>query len=123
MSILVSYAPVPSTTTAQYDEVVRRLQESGELPADGFEYHVAFHSGDQLQVTEVWDSQEQFEAFGQRVMPLLADVALEHTGQPEILSVHNIKSRVAGIGRPWLSMACTSTRSTPSAWRPLARRH
>ncbi len=41
-------------------------------------------------MSEVWDSQEQFEAFGQRVMPLLADVALEHAGRPEILKVHNI---------------------------------
>ncbi len=90
MSILVRYAPVPSTTTEQYDEVVRRLEESGELPADGFDYHVAFYSEGELRVSEVWDSQEQFEAFGQRVMPLLADVALEHTGRPEILKVHNI---------------------------------
>ncbi|HYY32153.1 MAG TPA: hypothetical protein VE693_01020 [Gaiellaceae bacterium] len=75
MSILVRYAPVPATTTDQYDEGVRRLIESGEMPADGFEYHVAFHSEGQLLVSEVWDSQEKFEAFGQRVMPLLADIA------------------------------------------------
>jgi hypothetical protein len=93
MSILVRYAPVPSTTTEQYDEVVRRLKESGEMPADGFDYHVAFHSESQLLVSEVWDSREQFEAFGQRVMPLLADVALEHSGQPQILEVHNIIKR------------------------------
>ena len=44
MSIVVRYAPVPSSTIEQYDEVMRRLQESGEMPADGFEYHVAFLS-------------------------------------------------------------------------------
>lgn len=93
MSILVRYTPVPSTTTEQYHEVVRRLQESGEMPADGFDFHVAFHSEGQLLVSEIWDSREQFEAFGRRVMPLLADVALEHSGQPEILEVHNIIRR------------------------------
>ena len=93
MSIVVHYAPVPSSTTEQYDEVVRRLQDSGELPADGFDYHVAFHSDGQLRVSEIWDSQEQFEAFGRRVMPLLADVTLEDPGRPEILSVHNIIRR------------------------------
>jgi len=72
---------------------IRRLKESGEMPADGFDYHVAFHSESQLLVSEVWDSREQFEAFGQRVMPLLADVALEHSGQPQILEVHNIIKR------------------------------
>ena len=84
MSIVVRYAPVPSSTIEQYDEVMRRLQESGEMPADGFDYHVAFLSDGQLLVSEVWDSQEQLQAFGERIMPLLADVALEHSGQPEI---------------------------------------
>jgi hypothetical protein len=93
MSVLVRYAPVSSTTTEQYDEVIRRLEDSSALPADGFDYHVAFYSQGQLLVSEIWDSQEQFEAFGQRVMPILADVALEHTGQPEILKVHNIIKR------------------------------
>jgi hypothetical protein len=37
MSIVVRYAPVPSSTIEQYDEVTRRLQESGGLPADGFD--------------------------------------------------------------------------------------
>ena len=93
MSIVVRYAPVPSSTIEQYDEVMRRLQESGEMPADGFEYHVAFLSDGQLLVSEVWDSQQQLEAFGARIMPLLADVALEHSGEPEIFEVHNIVRR------------------------------
>jgi hypothetical protein len=63
------------------------------MPADGLDYHVAFFSGDQLRVSDVWDTLEQFEAFGKRVMPLVSDVALEHTGQPEILAVHNIVRR------------------------------
>jgi hypothetical protein len=44
-------------------------------------------------VIEVWDSQKELEAFGKRVMPLLADVALEHSGHPEIFEVHNIIRR------------------------------
>jgi hypothetical protein len=95
MSIVVRYAPIPSSTTDQYDEVMRRLQDSGEMPADGFDHHVAFLSDGQLLVSEVWDSPEQLEAFGRRVMPLLADVALEHSGQPEIFKVHNIIRRYA----------------------------
>jgi hypothetical protein len=93
MSIVVRYAPVPASTVEQYDDVTRRLQESGVMPADGFDYHVAFLSEGQLLVSEVWDSREQLEAFGKRVVPLLADVALEHSGQPEIFQVHNIIRR------------------------------
>lgn len=93
MSIVVRYAPVPASTVEQYDEVMHRLQESGAMPADGFDYHVAFLSEGQLLVSEVWDSPEQLEAFGKRIMPLLADVALEHSGQPDIFQVHNIIRR------------------------------
>ena len=93
MSIVVSYAPVPSSTVEQYDEVMRRLEESGEMPAAGFDYHVAFLSDGQLLVSEVWDSGGAVQAFGRRVMPLLADVALEHSGHPEICEVHNIVRR------------------------------
>ena len=93
MSIVVRYAPVPSSTIAQYDEVMRRLEHSGEMPADGFDYHVAFISDGHLLVSEVWDSPEQLEAFGKRIMPLLADVALEHSGHPDIFQVHNIIRR------------------------------
>jgi hypothetical protein len=85
--------PVPSSTVEQYDEVLRRLQASGELPADGFDYHLAYLADGQLLVSEVWDSPEQLQAFGRRVMPLLADVELEHSGQPEIFRVHNIIRR------------------------------
>jgi hypothetical protein len=93
MSIVVRYAPVPSSTVEQYDEVMRRLQESGEMPADGFDYHVAFLADGQLMVSEVWDSHEQLAAFGERIMPLLADAALEHSGRPELFEVHNIIRR------------------------------
>ena len=85
--------PCPSSTIEQYDEVTRRLQESGELPADGFDFHVAFRSDGELQVSEVWDSQKELEAFGKRVMPLLAGVALQHSGHPEVFEVHNIIRR------------------------------
>ncbi|MEN3341072.1 MAG: hypothetical protein V7644_476 [Actinomycetota bacterium] len=93
MSIVVRYAPVPSSTIEQYDEVMRRLEHSGEMPADGFDYHVAFIADGQLLVSEVWDSPEQLEAFGKRVMPLLHDVELEHSGQPHVFEVYNIIRR------------------------------
>jgi hypothetical protein len=93
VSILVRYAPVPSSTAELYDDVVRRLGEAGALPAKGFDSHVAFYAEGQLFVDEIWDSQEQFEAFGQRVLPLLVDLALEHSGQPQVCEIHNIIKR------------------------------
>jgi hypothetical protein len=93
MSIVVRYKP-PSLTTEQYDEADRRLREAGVEPLpDGLEYHVCFGSEGNLRVSEIWDSREQFEAFGERLMPILADAGIEFSGAPEILEVHNIIKR------------------------------
>lgn len=90
MSVLVRFAP--ATMTAElYDEAVRRLGE-GEWPADGLEYHVCFGSEGKLRVSEIWDSQEQLDAFGERLMPILADIGIE-PGEPEVVEVHNIVKR------------------------------
>lgn len=94
MSILARFTAASGVTTEQYDESVRRLEESEtEWPPNGLEYHVAFSSGGNLRVSEIWDTREQLEAFGQRLMPLLAEIGIELAGEPEILAVHNTIKR------------------------------
>jgi hypothetical protein len=44
-------------------------------------------------VTEVWDTQEQFEAFGKRLLPILDAAGIGFSAPPEILPVHNIARR------------------------------
>ena len=91
MSIVVRFAPA-SLTAAQYDESVRRLTESGAFPPDGMDYHVCFGTEGNLRVSEIWDSREQLQAFGERLMPLLAEVGIE-PGEPEVHEIHNIVKR------------------------------
>ena len=91
MSLLIRFAP-PSLTAEQYDKVVRRLNEEGISPADGLDYELCFGSGDQLKVSLVWDSKEQFDAFGARLMPILEEEGID-PGEPEMLEVHNIIKR------------------------------
>jgi hypothetical protein len=90
MSVLIRFAPA-SLTAEQYDESVRRLQE-GEWPPDGLEYHVCFGTDGNLRVSEIWDSRQQLDAFGERLMPILADIGIE-PGEPEIVEIHNIVRR------------------------------
>jgi len=92
MSIVVRFNPT-NLTTEKYDESVRRLEEAGVWPPDGLEYHVFFGSVGNLRVSEIWDSREQLQAFGERLMPILADVGIEFSGDPEIFEVHNIVKR------------------------------
>jgi len=93
MSILARFAP-RSLTAQQYDESIRRLQELGDWPPDGLDYHVCFGPDGNMRVSEIWDSQEQFEAFGPHLMPVLKDIGIE-PGEPELLEIHNIVRRQA----------------------------
>jgi hypothetical protein len=93
MSILVRFAPSATTTTEQYDETIRRLEaDGGDFPPDGAEYHVCFLQDGNVRVSEIWDSEEQFRAFGERLMPILAEVGVD-PGQPEVFEIHNIVTR------------------------------
>ena len=92
MSILVRFPPA-DVTTETYDESVRHAREMVDFPPDGLEYHVAFMTDEGVRVSEIWDSVEQFQSFGEQVMPLLAELGIELTGEPEIIPVHNIISR------------------------------
>ena len=89
---MVRYHPV-SLTAETYDATTSRLEEAGvQWPPDGLDYHVCFGTDGSLMVSEIWDSREQWEAFGERLMPLLADIGIE-PGEPEVLEVHNIVKR------------------------------
>ena len=61
-SVLARFTAAPNATTEQYDEVIRRMTESGNWPADGLDYHVAFRSNGAFRVSEIWDSREHLEA-------------------------------------------------------------
>jgi hypothetical protein len=93
MSILVRFTGAPGLKAEKYDEMMPRIEASGEFPPDGLDYHVAFSSGGTFRVSEIWDSREQFEAFGQRLMPILTEGGVELAGPPEVIEIHNIIKR------------------------------
>jgi hypothetical protein len=92
MSVLVRFAPPDAPDTEQYDEVIRRLEQAGDWPPDGLEFHACFLSDGNVRVSEIWDSQEQLAAFGERLMPVLQEVGI-HPGEPQMFEVHNIVKR------------------------------
>jgi hypothetical protein len=92
MSVIVRFTPT-NLTTEKYEEATRRLEEAGDWPPDGLESHVCFGSEGNLRVSEIWDSREQQSAFGERLMPILADVGIEFSGEPEFFEVHEMFRR------------------------------
>ena len=92
--VLARFTAAPSMTTEKYDETIKRLRASdSQWPPDGLAYHIAFSSGGSFRVSEIWDTQEQFDTFGKRLRPIMTDVGVELAGDPEMLEIHNIVQR------------------------------
>jgi len=92
MSIVVRFSPA-NLTAEKYDQALKRLEAEGLWPPDGCDYHVCFGTESSLKVSEIWDSTEQLQAFGERLMPVLSDVGIEFAGEPEIFEVYNSYKR------------------------------
>ena len=87
MSIVVRFHPT-NLTKETYDESVRLLEEKGAWPPDGLDYHVSFGPDGDMKVSEVWDSQERLEAFGEVLMPILLGQGMEFSSEPDVLEIH-----------------------------------
>jgi hypothetical protein len=83
------YFTPSSFTTAVYDETLSQLEAAGAGAPAGRLYHVALETDGQIQVFDVWDSQESFEAFGQTLLPIMAELGAD-PGKPMVAPVHNI---------------------------------
>jgi hypothetical protein len=62
------------------------------FPADRLDYEICFGDDGNLKVSQVWDSMEQLEAFGERLRPILAELNID-PGEPELVEVHSIIRR------------------------------
>jgi hypothetical protein len=88
MALGLYFTPA-SFTPARYDDAIKRLEAAGAAAPAGRLYHVALETDGLIQVFDVWDSQEAFEAFGATLVPILLEVGAE-PGQPQVSPVHNI---------------------------------
>lgn len=79
---------VPGMTAAQYDQInqIANIHESN-LPA-GLIFHQACPTETGWLVTDVWESMEAFQAFGERLLPALQTVGVE--GRPRIFETYNV---------------------------------
>lgn len=95
MSIAVRFKPT-SLTAETYDESTRQLEEAGVDPRpEGLDRHICFGTEGDLQVIEIWDSLEEFQAFGERLaqLPVLAELGIEFSAPPEIFEIHRVVKR------------------------------
>ena len=88
------YFNFQDSTVDQYDEVCRKVN-NGQLmsklsdwPGGGCLAHSAWQEGSALNVFDVWESPEAFQAFGEKLMPALSEVGLPQA-EPHIAQLHN----------------------------------
>jgi hypothetical protein len=87
MALAIYFHP-DSMSTDKYDEVMRKLDAAGAGSPKGRTHHSAFGPAEKLMVYDVWDSQEDFDAFGATLMPILAELGVD-PGQPDVMPLHN----------------------------------
>jgi hypothetical protein len=91
MSIVVRF-PTSNMTKQQYESVHDALDKSGNWPVPGCLVHVCFGDEQDLRVSEVWESREQLEAFGERLRPHLEAAGIQMSGQPEVFDAYNVET-------------------------------
>ena len=73
----------------QYDEATKRLEAADAGTPAGRVYHVCFGPRDKLRVFDLWDSEENVDAFSLTLLPILEELGI-NSGEPDVCDVHNI---------------------------------
>jgi len=76
-------------TSEAYDTAIGKLEAAGVGQPAGRLYHVSMVVDGHIEVFDVWESQEAFEAFGAVLVPILNEVGTD-PGEPMVAPVHRI---------------------------------
>ena len=77
-------------TPERYDSTLAQLEQAGAGAPDGRVSHVALETGGEIQVFDIWESQEAYEAFLQYLRPVLQEIGITPKNQ-DIMSVVNLE--------------------------------
>ncbi|MBI3048547.1 MAG: hypothetical protein HYY76_09595 [Acidobacteria bacterium] len=87
----------PSLTREKYEQSVlkvtggkSRVETPADWPVKGLLVHVAGQGEQGFRVVDVWESEEAFRRFGEKLVPILQAVGVE--GRPEIYPAHTFVS-------------------------------
>lgn len=76
-------------TPEKYANAIKQLEGAGAGAPKGRTFHVALESDGTIQVFDIWDSMQDFEAFGSTLAPILSGLGVE-LKDPMIATVHNV---------------------------------
>ena len=87
--MIAVYVRPESLTVEQYDKARAGLDASGASTTSR-KHHSCFGEDGHLAVFEIWESQQDYEAFGRFLLPVLREVGIA-AGPADILSVVNLE--------------------------------
>jgi len=76
-------------TPEKYDEAIKQLTAAGAGAPEGRSLHVALESNGEIQVFDIWETEEEFLAFGQTLIPILSGLGVE-LNEPMVARVRNV---------------------------------
>jgi hypothetical protein len=79
-------------TRQQYDSVRGALEAAGDWPAEGCQIHVLFGEENDIRVSEIWESREKLEAFGEKLRPRMDAEGIQLSGEPEIIEAQIVET-------------------------------
>jgi hypothetical protein len=94
MAIGVYFSP-PGMTMDQFNEVHRLLEDAGATDPSGRIHHSCFGEDGTLMVFDIWESPAAFQAFGEVLMPIIAQVGFD-VGEPTIMPIQRLEQ----VARP-----------------------
>jgi hypothetical protein len=75
-------------TQDKYDTTLAQLADAGAGAPEGRISHVALETDGEIQVFDIWESKEAFEAFGTTLVPILEAAGVK-INEPMVARVHN----------------------------------
>ena len=76
-------------TPEKYNTAIQKLTEAGAGAPEGRTFHAALESNGEIQVFDIWESQDAFDAFGTTLIPILTDLGIQ-LGVPMVATIHNV---------------------------------
>lgn len=87
----------PTVTQAKYEASVKkltggrsRMEKPEDWPVPGLLVHAAGQGPKGFRVVDVWESEQAFQKFGEKLKPILKELGME--GEPEVYPAHTFVS-------------------------------
>jgi hypothetical protein len=92
---IVAVFESPSLTRETYEKSIQmlthgkeRVESAADWPVPGLLVHAAGQGAKGFRVVDVWESEEAFRRFGEKLTPIMEAIGLE--GEPDVYPVHTL---------------------------------